>query len=538
MWKMKDKSLHGLEAAKLKKNYTTYAVLLTALGAMTFFGVCDPTSQRSGATAGMSGSAAVVEGEVISRAEFNRAYRVAYERYQRQFSEQFNPQALRLAHNVMKELVDDRALYIRAIDLGLKASDEEVLDLLKKSDTFKGENGQFSEEGFENFLRSQGYTEASFLEEVRRNVTVQKMRRFVTDTALVSTKSAELDYRLNETKLDLEYLKFDPQKVEVKIDAVEIDKFLADEATKNKAKEHYDQNVKEYNTAEQLKARHILVGYKGSRNATPDGAKRTKEEAKKRAEEIAAAAKAPGADFVALAKKDTDEPQGKSSGGDLGFFAREAMVPEFSEAAFKMAAGEVSGVVESPFGFHVIKVEEKKAAKVTKLEDAQRTIAETLIGKEKRPKVAKENAEKVLAAIKEKGNVDALLASSSTAWASTGELPASTKYLPGIGSSKEVSDALAGLRNPSDVHPAVLDVRGNLYIVRLKSKKEPDMSKFDLDKKRELTASASFSEGYALFNLYEKQIRDDMEKKQKIWMNPDFLALDDAAAGTAKETGG
>lgn len=522
MLRWKDKSLEGgMDKDKLQKNTLTYGVLLAALGAMTFFGVCDPTRGKLGSSGSINGPAGEVGGETISRAEFNRAYRMTYDRYQKQFGEQFNPAQMRLAHNVMKELVDERALYIKAVDLGLKASDDEVLNLLKSE--FKGENGQFSEEVFESFLTGQGYTEASFMEEVRRSVTVQKMRRFVTETAPVSTKAAEMDYKLSETKLDIEYLKFDPQKIDIKVTDADIQKFLADPASKAKVKEYFDQNAKEFNQAEQVKARHILVQFKGSRGATPEAEKRSKEEAKKKADDIAAKVKAPGADFAELAKQNTDEPQGKTSGGDLGWFAKEAMVPEFSDAAFKANKGDITGVIETPFGFHVIKVEDKKAAVATKLEDAEKKIAETLIAKEKRPALAKEQADKALAALKEKKPVE------GATWAATGEQPANTKFLPGIGSSKEVTDAVSTLKAVGDMAPGVIDVRGNYYIVRLKSKKEPDMSKFDKDKQRELTNSATYSEGYQLFNQWEKQIRDEMDKKKKVWMNDQYLKMDDRA---------
>lgn len=526
MQSWKDKNISDLDKEKLKKNMPTYVILLLALGAMTFFGVCDPTS----ASRGPRGSAAAVEGEVISRNEFERAYRGRYDQYQRQFGDQFDPAALQLARSVMKELVDDRILYLKATDLGLRASDEEVITLLQREDAFKGEGGKFSEEVFEGYLKNQGYTEASFLEEIRRSVTVAKFRRFVTDTTYVSSKAAELDYKLAETKLDVEYLKFDPQKVEVKPTTEEVDKFLADEAGKGKVKEYFDANTKEFNSPEQLRARHILIQFEGARNATPEAAKRKKDDARKIADEVAAAAKAPGADFAKLATEKTDEAAGKAKGGDLGLFTRETMVKEFSDAAFVMNPGDVSGVVESPFGFHVIKVEEKVAAVTTKLEDAQRKIAENLLVKERRPKVAKEQADKVLAELNNKQPATALLTDYKTEWAATGEVAANSRYLPGIGQSKEVSDAMAVLTTVGQVYPQVLDVRGNYYVLRLKAKKDADMAKFDGDKKKELTQSAAFSDGYALYSLYEKQLRDEMEKKKKIWMNPEYLALDDRKA--------
>ena len=88
--------------------------------------------------------------------------------------------------------------------------------------------------------------------------------------------------------------------------------------------------------------------------AAPKGVTRTKAEAKKRAEEVAAKAKG-GADFSALVAEYSDDPAAKERQGSLGKFKREAMAKPFSDAAFALAVGESSGAVETPFGFHVIK---------------------------------------------------------------------------------------------------------------------------------------------------------------------------------------
>jgi hypothetical protein len=106
-------------------------------------------------------------------------------------------------------------------------------------------------------------------------------------------------------------------------------------------------------SAETFGAKHLLVMYKGSRRAPP-GIERTKEEAKKRAEEADKKAKAPGAKFEELVKEYSDEPGAGARGGDLGTFRKGSMVPEFQDALDKMKVGDVSGVVETPFGYHVI----------------------------------------------------------------------------------------------------------------------------------------------------------------------------------------
>lgn len=103
---------------------------------------------------------------------------------------------------------------------------------------------------------------------------------------------------------------------------------------------------------QKISAKHILISYKGAEHAMP-GVTRTEQEARALAEQIANNAKQPGADWSALAQN-TDEPGSKETGGDLGPFQRGQMVGAFERAAFSLAVGEVSGVVQTPFGFHVI----------------------------------------------------------------------------------------------------------------------------------------------------------------------------------------
>ena len=109
-----------------------------------------------------------------------------------------------------------------------------------------------------------------------------------------------------------------------------------------------------------VKASHILIAYTGSQAATPNTT-RTKEEAKAKAEELLAQAKAAGADFAQLARENSEEPGAVYSAGDLGFFSKGAMVKPFEEFAFNNAVGTI-GLVETDFGFHVVKVTDKAEA--------------------------------------------------------------------------------------------------------------------------------------------------------------------------------
>jgi len=104
--------------------------------------------------------------------------------------------------------------------------------------------------------------------------------------------------------------------------------------------------------ADQVGASHVLIAYQGATRAKPN-VTRTKEQAKKLAEQVAARIKK-GEDFAKVAQELSD-CSSKSKGGDLGTFTRDRMTPAFSQAAFALKVGEMSGVVETPFGFHVIK---------------------------------------------------------------------------------------------------------------------------------------------------------------------------------------
>jgi peptidyl-prolyl cis-trans isomerase NIMA-interacting 1 len=157
--------------------------------------------------------------------------------------------------------------------------------------------------------------------------------------------------------------------------------------------------------SDEISASHILLMYQGSERA-PVRITRTKDEALALATEIVTKAKAEGADFAALAKEHSDCPSGNETGGDLGNFPPRMMAPAFSNAALKLAVGEVSGLVETPFGYHVIlrqevKVVPKVSAKhilvqhegsMKALEDLTRTREEALARMEECLLKAKEGA--------------------------------------------------------------------------------------------------------------------------------------------------
>ncbi len=138
------------------------------------------------------------------------------------------------------------------------------------------------------------------------------------------------------------------------------------------AKKFYDDNIDRFKQPETVKASHILIGV--DPKATPE----EKQKAKEKAEAILKKVKA-GEDFAALAKKESTCPSG-AQGGDLGFFTKGQMVAPFEKAAFALKPGEISDVVETQFGYHVIKVTDKKSGEAVKFDEAKEKIKDYLKG--------------------------------------------------------------------------------------------------------------------------------------------------------------
>lgn len=176
-------------------------------------------------------------------------------------------------------------------------------------------------------------------------------------------KDLEMDEKdLREyTRRDLLISKFVESNIVPKIKVTEED-----------ARKFYDQNQDKFTRSESVKASHILIGVDSK--ASADDKKKAREKAEKLRKDLAG-----GADFATLAKDNSTCPSSQQ-GGDLGFFGKGQMVPPFEQAAFAMKPGDISDVVETQFGYHIIKLIEKKGAESVSFKDAQPRIEEYLKG--------------------------------------------------------------------------------------------------------------------------------------------------------------
>ncbi|MEW6187503.1 MAG: peptidylprolyl isomerase [Thermodesulfobacteriota bacterium] len=153
--------------------------------------------------------------------------------------------------------------------------------------------------------------------------------------------------------------------------AMYLQKEVVEKVTVNeeKARTYYKDNLDAFRTPETIRARHILI------KTDPEAKEEDKKKTKEKAEGVLKKLKE-GADFAKLATEFSDDPGTKDKGGDLDFFPKGSMVPAFEEAAFALKPGEISGLVETEYGYHIIKLEEKKEAFLEPYEKIKETVKE------------------------------------------------------------------------------------------------------------------------------------------------------------------
>jgi len=354
-----------------------------------------------GAPNGPTG-AARVNGREISQREFNQAYTNELRRYSemyRRFGQELTEAKARemgLPRRVLDSMVDGELIAQEAERQGISTSDDEVVKILQQHPEFKNESGQFDPakyyEAARNYYRK---TPQEFEADIRRELAIQKLYKVVGEAAQVSDDEVKSQYFREGNKAKLTYVRFLPTMYAGKVGepkAADLEQFKKDH--QKEIADDYAANAYVYQQPEKVKARHLLV------KVAKDAPKEKKDEARAKIEGYKKQLDG-GKDFAALAKEVSEDEGSKASGGDLGGFQpRQAWVPEFSAAAFALKPGEVSAPVESPFGFHLIKVEEKKPAESKPLDAVSGEIARKLWTRDRSQALAKAEAEKALAAAK------------------------------------------------------------------------------------------------------------------------------------------
>jgi peptidyl-prolyl cis-trans isomerase D len=357
--------------------------------------------RTSGADAASGETIAKVAGQDITANEFRRTYQAQIQAYRSAYGGQMNEQLLKqlgVEQQILQQMVDERASLAEARRVGISVSDAEVRQRILSIPAFQ-ENGAFiGEQRYQQLLRMQRppMTAAEFEDNVRRQLTIQKLRSSITDWLSVPDNELEQEYRRRNDKVKLAVVSFtaDNLRSQVAVNDADVASFfdahkdnfkipekrkirylLIDiEALRAKVivpaaeiERTYNDNIEQYSTPEQVRASHILLKTEGKDDAV----------VKAKAEDVLKQARA-GADFAELAKKYSEDDASAKNGGDLDYFGRGRMVAEFDQAAFSMEPGKISDLVKTQYGYHIIKVVDKKAATTRPLADVRQQIQDQL----------------------------------------------------------------------------------------------------------------------------------------------------------------
>ncbi|MGE5385578.1 MAG: SurA N-terminal domain-containing protein [Betaproteobacteria bacterium] len=338
------------------------------------------------------GAVAKIGSIKITNQQFQQELRERQERFRSQMGPLFDPKMMDLPEvrrGILNEMIDQRVLMLEAQKNRIGASDEALRRAITSMQGFQ-ENGKFSPERYETLIKAQGMTPAAFEAQLRQDLTLQQMAgtvgranivaKTVSDRVLgiQSAQREVLEYRftaeafLGQVKLEegaaKKYYDANARQFEIPEQARAEFVVLSQEAIGSQVsvsdaeiKAWYEGHKDRYQQPEERRASHILVKL--------DDKDKDKAKVKAKAEELLKEVQKNPAAFAELAKKNSEDPGSAEKGGDLGFFGRGAMVKPFEDAAFKLKEGEISGLVESDFGFHIIKITAIRAAK-------EKTLAE------------------------------------------------------------------------------------------------------------------------------------------------------------------
>jgi len=383
----------------LRKNAAESKIIKVFLGMIVlvfvFFGV------------GVFGSqvewAAKVNGEIVSKVDYDRAY-TNLERAFRESMPQGGLTPELIQARALDQLINTEVLVQEAKRLGLEVGDDELRESIAAIPEFQID-GRVNKERYLEVLRAIRMKPADFEETQQRQLLADKVLTLIRSGIHVTEEELRQRFHYEHGRVVLSFIRvhhegytyrvsFDdtdvqafydenkesfrePERVQIKYVTFRPQSFEQEIVpTDDEIEIYYEDHQAEYDRPEEVRARHILF------KITPGASDEEKQQVRERAEAVLARAKA-GEDFAALATESSEDSTA-SQGGDLGLFRRGAMTKPFEDAAFALEAGAISDIVETEFGLHIIKVEEKTEAGLRSLDEVRPDIVKVIQQRESR----------------------------------------------------------------------------------------------------------------------------------------------------------
>jgi peptidyl-prolyl cis-trans isomerase D len=312
-------------------------------------------------------------------------------------SRQIPPQMLQFyVPQYVDQMIRDRAMAYQSKRLGFDVSDSEVANAIRSMLASQFPGGQIDPAVYQRFIVEQGLTVEQFEANVRKNLLLLKLQEIPLEGVIVTPEELTAEFHRQHDKFKFEYVLYDPS---ANLPAINVtpqeaqdyfkahraqyktperrsfDLLIADEAkigatvqvSDDDLRKAYSANLDRYRTPERVKARHILI-------KTLDRPKEEQDKLAAKAGDILKQLRA-GGNFADLAKKYSEDPGSAAKGGDLDWVTRGQMVKEFEDATFALKTNEISSVIKTPYGYHIIQATDREPAKVKPFEEVKATLA-------------------------------------------------------------------------------------------------------------------------------------------------------------------
>ena len=331
----------------------------------------------------------------ITMMDFDNAKRQYLDNFRRQMGQSFKPNMLDTAEaraSILAALISDRAISLEIASEYMNVGEADAINLVKQAPAFQRE-GKFSTEAYQQFLNSMGKSDEQFVLELRRDLTRQMLLSAVSQTTQASNTVAQRIHDLLTEERTIRtfeikptaFLKsvsvtdaeaqsyYDqnkslfavPESVDIEYVVLSPESYKNIKASEDDIKTFYEQNLQRFSTPEERRASHILIAVNNEK---------TDADAKKEADEIYKQLQADPSKFAQLAKSKSADPGSARQGGDLGFFQKGMMVPEFDNAVFSGKKGDLVAPVKTQFGYHIIKIVDVKPAQAKPLKEVRGEI--------------------------------------------------------------------------------------------------------------------------------------------------------------------
>jgi peptidyl-prolyl cis-trans isomerase D len=457
----------------------------------------------TGADAASSDTVAKVEGREITAGDFRRTYQAQLQAYRSAYGNNMSEQLLKqlgIDQQILQQMVDERAALAEAERLGIAVSDEEVRQRIFAMPAFQ-DNGSFiGETRYRQLLQMQRppLTPSDFEDNVRRGLSVEKLRTSLTGWLSVPDSELEKEYRRRNDKVKLAVVGFTADSFRAQVSASDADvaayfdahkaafkipekrkiRYLLIDIDAMRAKvtvppgdieKEYNNNIEQYSTPEQVRASHILLKTEGKDDAA----------VKAKAEDLLKQARG-GADFAELARKNSEDEGSAKNGGDLDYFGKGRMVPEFDAAVFAMQPGQISDLVKTQYGYHIIKLVDKKPATTRPLAEVRQQLNDQLAYQRAQSQAA-DLAQKLEAQIKKPADLDTQAKANGLEVQESGFFARDEPIL-GLGPAPEASSRAFDMK-PNEVAGPLRASRGFVFET-LVAKQDPRDAKLDEVKDR------------------------------------------------------